>query len=133
VSETGEIVERLNRLLKTVSRVIGLDFEVEESGNHLIFIDYDGEPITLDGEEIIAMSPQEIADKAIGEFPARAFRAGMIAKYQEIERARSEPRLRKSEWLRRFESSFWAMRNGRLIPMVGSGSPTPTMDLILLS
>jgi hypothetical protein len=92
VSETGEIVERLNRLLKTVSRVVGLDIEVEESGDHLIFIDADGEPITNDGEEIIAATPQEIEAKTfLVDFPVRAFRAAMVAKYAEISRARSEP------------------------------------------
>jgi hypothetical protein len=89
VSETKEIVERLNRLLKTVSRVFGTEIEVEESGDHLIFIDVDGEAITLDGEELIAMSPSEIADKAIGEVAARALRAAWIAKYAEVERART--------------------------------------------
>jgi hypothetical protein len=92
VSETKEIVERLNRLLKTVSRVIGLDIEVEESGDHLIFIDAGGEPITNDGEEIIAATPQELEAKTfLVDFPVRAFRAGMMAKYQDISRARSEP------------------------------------------
>jgi hypothetical protein len=92
VSETGEIVERLNRLLKTVSRVVGLDIEVEESGDHLIFIEADGEPITNDGEEIIAATPAEIEAKTfLVDFPVRAFRAAMMAKYQEIARARSEP------------------------------------------
>jgi hypothetical protein len=91
VSETGEIIERLNRVLKAIGRVFGTEIEVEESGDHLIFIDVDGEPVTLDGEELIAMSPQEIAAKAIGEVAARALRAGWIAKYAEIERARSEP------------------------------------------
>jgi hypothetical protein len=92
VSETGEIVERLNRLLKTVSRVIGIDVEVEESGDHLIFIDADGEPITADGEEIIAATPKELADGTfLTEFAVRSWRAGMMAKYQEISRARSEP------------------------------------------
>jgi hypothetical protein len=92
VSETGEIVERLNRLLKSVSRVVGIDVEVEESGDHLIFIDADGEPITNDGEEIIAVTPDELAQKTfLAEFAVRAWRAGMIAKYAEISRARSEP------------------------------------------
>lgn len=92
MSETGEIVERLNRLLKTVSRVIGMDIEVEESGDHLIFIDADGEPVTNDGEEIIAATPKELTDGTfLAEFAVRAWRAGMIAKYAEISRARSEP------------------------------------------
>lgn len=92
MSEMKEIVERLNRLLKSVSRPIGLDIEVEESGDHLIFIDADGEPITNDGEEIIAATPEELAQKTfLTEFAVRAWRAGMMAKYQEISRARSEP------------------------------------------
>jgi hypothetical protein len=91
VSETGEIIERLNRVVKAIGRVFGTEIEVEESGDHLIFIDVDGEPVTYDGEELIAMSPQEIADKAIGEVAARALRAGWIAKYAEVERARATP------------------------------------------
>jgi hypothetical protein len=91
VSETGEIVERLNRVARAIGRIFGTEIEVEESGDHLIFIDVDGEPITYDGEELIAMSPSEIAAKAIGEVPMRALRAGWIAKYAEVERARSQP------------------------------------------
>jgi hypothetical protein len=90
VSDTAEIVERLNRLAKSISRVVGIDIEVEESGNHLIFIDADGEPITNDGEEMIAATPEEIEGrKFLDDFAVRAFRAGMVAKYLEIEKSRT--------------------------------------------
>ena len=59
MAEVDEIVERLNRLAKLISRVVGIDVEVEESGDHLIFIDADGEPIMKDGVEIIAATPEE--------------------------------------------------------------------------
>jgi hypothetical protein len=84
------MVERLNRLARLISRMLGTEIEVEESGDRLVFIDVDGEPITLDGEEIIAATPEEITDRSVvGEFAVRVLRAAGIAKYQEIERARS--------------------------------------------
>jgi hypothetical protein len=89
LSDVAEMVVRLNRLAKLISRMFGTDIEVEESGDRLVFIDPEGEALTLDGEEIIAATPEEIANQSIiGHFPARAFRAAGIAKYQEVARSR---------------------------------------------
>ncbi len=90
MSELKEIGERLTRLARTISRVAGIDVGVEPQGDRLIFVDYDGEPIRADGDEIIAATPEEIASKKfLDDFAVRAFRAAMVAKYQEIETART--------------------------------------------
>ena len=88
-NETAEVAERLTRLAKSISRVVNIDVEVEESGDRLIFVDADGDPIMADGAEIIAATPEEISGgKFLDDFAVRAFRAGMVLKYQEIQRSR---------------------------------------------
>ena len=90
MSDVAEIVERLNRLAKPIGRMIGIEIEVDEHGDRLVFINSDGDEIMRDGEEIIAATPEEIANKNfLDDFAVRAFRAAMIAKYQEIERSRT--------------------------------------------
>ncbi len=90
MSELKEIGERLTRLARTISRVAGIDVGVEPQGNRLIFVDYDGEPIRADGDEIIAATLEEItAQTFLNDFAVRAFRAAMVAKYQEIVTART--------------------------------------------
>lgn len=85
-----EVGERLNRIARLIGRTFAVDMGVDESGDRLIFVDTDGDPITNDGEEIIAATPEEIEDKTfLAEFPARAVRAGMMCKYFELEKARS--------------------------------------------
>jgi hypothetical protein len=90
MSETAEVAERLTRLARAVGRVVGIDVEVAENGDRLIFVDVDGEPVTNDGQEIIAATPEEIAEKRfLDDFAVRAFRAGMLLRYQQIERDRT--------------------------------------------
>jgi hypothetical protein len=89
LSESGELTERLNRLARMVGRVFGVEIGVDESGDRLVFVDDIDEPLTNDGQEIIAVTPDEIQNKDIGEFSVRALRAAGIAKYQQIERERT--------------------------------------------
>jgi hypothetical protein len=85
-----EVTERLNRLSRMLGRVFGIEVGVDESGDRLIFVDDDGEPITDDGEEIIAATREEIADKTfLKDFASRAGRAGAVAKWQQMERTRT--------------------------------------------
>jgi hypothetical protein len=89
MSEIAEMAERLTRLARMVGRIVGLDVEVAQTGDRLIFVDADGEPISNDGDEIIAATPKEIEEKTfLDDFAVRAFRAGMVLRYQQIERAR---------------------------------------------
>jgi hypothetical protein len=89
LSTEAETIERLNRLARLVGRVFGIEIGVDENGDRLIFVDSNDDPITNDGEEIIAATKDEIEDKSLlAEFPVRAFRAAGILKYQEIERTR---------------------------------------------
>lgn len=88
-SEDQEVIVRLNRIARMIGRVFSIDVGVDTSGDRLIFVTADGEPITNDGDELVAATGEEIAGKDIGDFAARALRAGMLAKYQEIERSRT--------------------------------------------
>jgi acetyl-CoA carboxylase carboxyltransferase component len=90
MADIDEVRERLTRITKMIGRVVAIDMYVERSGDRLIFVDTDGESIMADGEEIIAATPQEIEAKTfLDAFATRAFRAGMVAKYAEIERSRT--------------------------------------------
>lgn len=90
LSADEEVTELLNRIVRAVgARVFGVEIGVDESGDKLIFVDANGDPVTNDGEEIIAATKDEIDRKDIGEVPARALRAAGILKYQEIARTRS--------------------------------------------
>lgn len=90
MTEYAEVEERLKRIARLIGRVVAVDMGVERNGDRLIFVDTDGDPITNDGEEIIAATPEEIEGKTfLGEFPARAMRAAMICKYFELEKART--------------------------------------------
>lgn len=89
LSETQEMCVYANRLARMIGRILSIEIGVDESGNRLIFVDSDGEPIHNDGEEIIAVTPEEIEKKDIGDFLVRALRAAGIAKFQEIERSRT--------------------------------------------
>jgi hypothetical protein len=90
MSELAEVAERLTRMGRAVGRVVGIDIEVAVSGDRLIFVDIDGEPVANDGDEIIAATPEEISElKFLDDFAVRAFRAGMVLRYQQIERDRS--------------------------------------------
>jgi hypothetical protein len=90
MSELAEVAERLTRMARAIGRVVGIDVEVVQNGDRLIFCDIDGEPVTNDGEEVIATTLEEItAGKFLDDFAPRAFRAGMLLRYQQIERART--------------------------------------------
>jgi hypothetical protein len=90
LSEDAEVCERLNRLARLMGRVMGIEIGVDESGDRLIFVDADDEAITNEGQEIIAATRQEIVDKTfLDEFPVRALRAAVLAKFLEIERSRT--------------------------------------------
>jgi Cu/Ag efflux pump CusA len=90
MAELDEVAERLTRMARTIGRVVGIDVEVVKHGNRLIFVDVDGEPVSNDGDEVIATTLEEItAGKFLDDFAARAFRAGMVLRYQQIERDRT--------------------------------------------
>lgn len=90
MSDIDEVAERLTRLARVIGRVVGIDVEVVKNGDRLIFIDVDGEAITNDGDEIIAATPEEIEGrKFLDDFAVRAFRAGMIRRYIQMERDRT--------------------------------------------
>jgi hypothetical protein len=90
MSEMDEVAERLTRLARSVGRVVGIDVEVVKNGDRLIFVDADGEVIQNDGDEIIAATLEEITAKTfLNDFAVRAFRAGMLARYQQIEMSRT--------------------------------------------
>lgn len=90
LSKSGEITERLNRLAHILgNRLFGVDIGVDESGDRLIFCDEDDEPIMWDGEELVAVTLEEIEKNEIGEFYVRALRAAGFAKYIEIEKSRA--------------------------------------------
>jgi hypothetical protein len=89
MSELAEVAERLTRMARAIGRVVGIDVEVAVNGTRLIFVDIDGEPVTNDGEDVIATTLEEItAGKFLDDFAVRAFRAGMLLRYQQIEKAR---------------------------------------------
>jgi hypothetical protein len=90
MAELDEVAERLTRMARAIGRVVGIDVEVVKNGDRLIFVDIDGEPVTNDGEEVIATTLEEItAGKFLDDFAVRAFRAGMLLRYQQIEKART--------------------------------------------
>ena len=90
MADIDEVAERLTRLARSVGRVLGIDVEVVKNGDRLIFINVDGEPITNDGDEMIAATPEEIEGrKFLDDFAVRAFRAGMVARYMQMERDRT--------------------------------------------
>ena len=90
LTEDAEITERFNRVARILgNRVFGVDLGVDISGDRLIFVNEDGDPILNDGEEIIAATREEIQSKQILDFAVRALRAGGIAKMLEIERSRA--------------------------------------------
>jgi hypothetical protein len=90
MAEIDEACERFTRIAHLVgNRVFGVDIAVEVSGDRLIFVDGVDEPITVDGEEMVAATPEEIAEKYIPDFPARALRAAGMLKFVEIEGSRT--------------------------------------------
>lgn len=90
MSQIEEVGGRLNRIALLIGRTVAVNMGVDESGDRLIFVDTDGDPIMNDGEEIIAATPEEIEEKTfLGDFAERALRAGTICKYFELEKART--------------------------------------------
>ena len=90
LSHDQEVCEYLNRLARMLGRVFGIDLGVDESGDKLVFVDADAEPIREDGEELIAATMEEVQNKMhVRDFFVRAGRAAAVAKYQEIERSRA--------------------------------------------
>lgn len=90
LSNDQEVCERLNRVARIIGKALGIDLGVDESGDKLVFVDENADPISIDGDEIIAATMEEVRDKTyLGEFGARALRAASIAKLQEIERSRT--------------------------------------------
>lgn len=90
MSEATEAGVRYNRIAHIVAtRIFGVDLGVAVSGDRLIFVDGADDPVTVDGEEMIAATPEEIAAKYIPDFPARALRAAGMVKFVEIEESRA--------------------------------------------
>ena len=89
LSADDEVQERLNRLARMIGRVFGIEIGVDGSGDRLIFVDDDDEPIFADGDEIIAATKEEVdGKKYLDDFAVRAFRAALLAKNDEMERTR---------------------------------------------
>lgn len=89
LSKDDEVTERLNRLARLIGRIFGIEIGVDGQGDRLIFVDDDDDPISHDGQELVAATAQEIEDGTfLTDFHVRALRAAGIAKYQEIERSR---------------------------------------------
>jgi DNA invertase Pin-like site-specific DNA recombinase len=89
-SNAAEVCERLNRMARRLGRTLGIEIGVDESGDRLVFVDDDGDPISDDGDIMVAATAEEIAGKTfLREFAARAGRASAVAKWQEIERSRT--------------------------------------------
>lgn len=90
MTDVAEAMERLNRIAHIIgNRVLGVDLGVDLSGDRLIFVNEDGDPVMNDGEEILAATSEEMAGKYIADFSVRALRAAGIAKYLEIEKTRA--------------------------------------------
>jgi hypothetical protein len=90
LTEDAEVMERLNRLARLIGRIFSVTLGVDVSGDRLVFVDEGDESIMADGQEIIAATAHEIADKRhLDDFAVRAFRAALIYKNQEMERTRT--------------------------------------------
>lgn len=88
--DAAEVCERLNRLGRLIGGVAAVWLGVSESGDRLVFVDSADDPVALDGDILVAATADEIAESNfIGDFYARAMRAAVVLKYQEIERSRA--------------------------------------------
>lgn len=90
LSTDAEVCERLNRIARLIGRTLGIELGVGPSGDRLVFVDSADDPVALDGDELVAATKDEIAtSNYIGDFYARAMRAAVIGKFDEIERSRT--------------------------------------------
>jgi hypothetical protein len=86
----AEVCEGLNRLARMLGRVFGIEVGVDESGDRLVFVDDNGDPISDDGDVMVAATAEEISGKTfLREFAVRAGRAAAVCKWQEMERSRT--------------------------------------------